>query len=612
MLTKATLAGLLTSALADPGPFLSRVFYITTKGLPGQQPVMLLDPNRAQQRILDAVARRRAEGRPPRIICLKARQPGISTMCEALITLTAMACPYTTSMILTDLDESSEKLFDKCKFALDRMPEELKPVEFRRKANMMSFSHYDCQDGDLPIESQIHVSTASGREVWRGMTLRAIHLSEFAKFPYPGATLDGVMQSVPKTTDSLVVIESTARGEGNLFHEEWKRAERGESEFLPVFIPWFDLPDCYMTPAADFRPTAKEEDLARKHRLSIEQLAWYRFTLETECRGDPDTFNQEYPDTPDVAFLTSGNPAFPMKPLREMAERAREVQGRRGEILEINEQPVFADSDDGRLVIYHPPVAGHDYTIGGDAAAGVEGGDYLSAQVLDRMTLDQVATWHGYIPPMEFGKVMVLLGYYYNTAILAPELTGGHGATVVEQTKHSFYPRLYVFRRVDKIKDTVTTYIGWETSPRTRGLLFDTMHWFISYAQIMLWDLGTIQEFREMRYVDPNRAEGLHHDDRAMAMMIALRAHYEMPMLDTGLPPKLVLPTEKTVEPVETVPPLPDQAIGRVAWLDTDQAVRQMGGERRKMLDEYGNMPDGGGEDGWDPGGDSWVPEMPW
>jgi hypothetical protein len=615
VLTREQVQELLQKALVDPAPFLSKIFHITTKGLAGQPPVMPLVPNAAQQKVLDAIAMRRAEGRPPRLIVLKARQPGISTLCEALVTLTAMASPYTTSMILTDLDESSEKLFDKCKFALDRMPDDIRPIEKRRKQDLLSLDYILCTDGELSIDSQIHVATASGREVWRGMTLRAVHCSEFAKFPYPASTLDGLIQSVPKTMDSLVIIESTARGEGNVFHDEWKRAVAGESDYVAVFIPWYELPDCFLPVPAQFKLKPHEKSLRELYSLSLEQVSWFRYVFETECRGNWDTFHQEYPATAEEAFLTSGNPAFPMKPLAQMADRARKVtaihRAQTGDIVEVGDQRRFVRNPDGPLTIYRMPVPGHDYTLGADAAAGVEDGDYLCAQVLDRQTVEVVATWHGRMSPMEFGRKIILLGGFYHWAILAPEITGGHGSIVIDQVKRSFYPRIYVYQRMDKIKNTVTNFIGWETNMRTRGLLFDTMHWFIGNAEIMIWDIPTIQEFREMRYVTDQRAEGLHHDDRAMAAMIALRCHFEMPMIDTGLPPQLVLPAEE--KPTSLLPDMPPDAISQRAWKDTDVVLRGMrAGHGKTMMDEYGPMPDEAEEEAWNPTERNWIPEVPW
>jgi hypothetical protein len=419
------------------------------------------------------------------------------------------------------------------------------------------------------------------------------------------------MQAVPKTPDSLVIMESTANGEGNSFHNEWVRAEAGESAFVPIFIPWWELPDAWMPLPKDFELDEEEQALKRAFGLENEQLQWRRFVLYTELQGDEDLFQQEYPATAEEAFLTSGRPAFPVKPLQEMYERARNAWQKRGDVIFAEESgPTFIESRQGALAIYVMPKEGHDYCIGGDPSAGVEGGDPAAMAVFDRSTDEIVAVWHGYISPIEFGQKMMALGKFYHDAWLAPEITGGHGFVVIDEIKRNFYGRVYVYQRVDKIRNQLTNFLGWETTFRTRGLLLDSMHWALGQHAIMIWDLPTITELKQMRYVDPRKAEGMVHDDLAMAAMIAYRAHLEMPMIDTGMPPRIRVPVEKKAP--DELPPMPKSGISRVAWTETDKVLRTMRHSRRKPVDEWGQMPDPEEDSTWDPGGGTWMPEIPW
>lgn len=610
MLSCNELLKLMAATRKDPRTWLERAFYITTKGNPGQAPVMTLRLNDPQADINAAILERRKAGRPPRLIVLKARQPGVSTFCCGIVTATAWSIPHSTSMILTHLDESSEKMLAKCAFGVDNLPVEIKPVEKRRKTDLIKFDYIQCSDGRVKLNSEIQVATASGKELWRGMTIRVAHCSEFARFPYPARTLGGLIQAVPKIPESLVVIESTAQGEGDVFHSEWLRAESGESDFVPIFIPWWRLPDATMVVPPNFRLTPEERALKKKYNLTDPQLSWYRYVLRTECQGDKDLFDQEFPGSPQMAFLTSGRPSFPTKPLAEMYERARKIEPMRGELVEFADGIRFSKSRDGCLAIYVGPKRDHEYCIGGDCSAGVEGGDFSCSAVYDRQTSEIVAVWHGKITPIEFGQRMMALGRYYNTAWLAPEVSGGHGFVVIAEIKQNFYPRIYVYTRQDKIRNTITNFLGWETTYRTRGLLLDSMHWAISNHEIMVWDIGTIKELREMRYVDARRAEGLHYDDRAFATMIAYRCHLEMPMEATGMPPRLRIPPDPKID--DDLPPLPEEPLAREIWQETDQILRTMVTSRQRMLDEYGQIPDPKDEATWDPGGRDWLPEVPY
>ena len=47
------------------------------------------------------------------------------------------------------------------------------------------------------------------------------------------------MQAVPNANDTEVILESTANGVGNYYHQQWKAAEKGLSEFVAIFVPWY-------------------------------------------------------------------------------------------------------------------------------------------------------------------------------------------------------------------------------------------------------------------------------------------------------------------------------------------------------------------------------------
>jgi hypothetical protein len=67
---------------------------------------------------------------------------------------------------------------------------------------------------------------------------RWLHATEVASTRTPGdlrrhqATLD------PGLPGTLICMESTAKGQGNYFHQQWDKAEQGESDYVPFFVPW--------------------------------------------------------------------------------------------------------------------------------------------------------------------------------------------------------------------------------------------------------------------------------------------------------------------------------------------------------------------------------------
>jgi len=66
----------------------------------------------------------------------------------------------------------------------------------------------------------------------------------------------GLNQSVPYKHGTIIVLESTANGVGNWFHEEWLRAKHKESNFVPLFFPWFDQAEYCID-----NTTLREQDL---------------------------------------------------------------------------------------------------------------------------------------------------------------------------------------------------------------------------------------------------------------------------------------------------------------------------------------------------------------
>ena len=72
--------------------------------------------------------------------------------------------------------------------------------------------------------------------VGRGSTIHNLHISEFAFWSgNKWETFNGIMQAVPNTPDSMVIVESTANGFDE-FQELWQKSINGENDFKPVFI----------------------------------------------------------------------------------------------------------------------------------------------------------------------------------------------------------------------------------------------------------------------------------------------------------------------------------------------------------------------------------------
>lgn len=609
MWAHADLTRFLTAAAADPAPLMGWGFAIALEG--GGLGRLVL--NRAQRRVHEAIQKQQQEGRPGRVVVLKARKPGVSSYGVGRLVATALTRPYTKSCLVTHLRESTEQMLGMATTILDRLPEGLRPTRPTPRKTHIPLSRIDGSDEVFPLETAILGGYAGGEEVWRGLTLQTVHISELAKFGAKGDdVLLGIMNAVPENVPStLIMLESTANGVGNTFHREWLRAETGESGFAPVFIGWWEMEKNRMpVPRVGFNLSLDEKHLKAKYALTDQQIMWRRWVIQNKCQGEVDRFDQEHPASPDLAFLVTGQPAFPTQKLRRMMEHVRGAIGGKVQGAHL-ERGMFVDGKfksmgEGLLAVYKRPDPTHDYVVAGDVASGIEGGDYLCAQVFDRDTREFVATWHGHISPILFAHIMEQLGYWYTgpggPAIMAPEVNNEHGFSVLDELRKRGYPRWHVWKRVDRISNQYSNFLGWETNTRTRGLLFDSMHWALTADDVVIWDLPTIEEMLECSYGDRGRAEGSDHDDYVMAALIAYRVHLEMPLLATGLPPRVIIPGEERVEDV--VPPPMGGAPGSAEiWNDVDAEIQRLNAEQTGTWEQWA------GSDG---GGLSKVPDMPY
>ena len=281
--------------------------------------------NPPQQRLSEAVRKQWRAKKPVRIIILKARQMGFSTLTEALIFWRTATAPYTESMVVAHKEDATANLFRMLKLYLDALPDMLKPMTRASNAQEIDFNrparYRTDQEG---LHSRIRCATAGGEGVGRSYTLQCLHLSEFAFWPGDKLkTFVGLAQAVPDLPGTMIIIESTANGY-ETFKTMWDQAveakRSGQEGVEPVFFPWYEMPEYRRDPPPGFVRTAEETELAEEFGLDDAQIAWRRWCIQTLCGGDMAMFRQEYPATPDEAFISTGSCFFPQEELVKRRE----------------------------------------------------------------------------------------------------------------------------------------------------------------------------------------------------------------------------------------------------------------------------------------------------
>lgn len=264
--------------------------------------------NRSQQFLHDRLEAQRKETGKVRAIVLKGRQTGCSTYVGGRFYWRATHRPGLRAFILAHLDAASDNLFDIAKRYHDQCPDAFRPQTGASNAKELSFS---------ALDGTFKVATAGSKSTGRSETLQLFHGSEVAYWPNAEEHFAGIMQALAKCDGTECILESTANGIGNVFHTLWKAAERGESEFLPVFVPWFWSEDYATDPPNNWRAPAKFCDYAELYDLTAAQLYWAwseNRTLAQATDGTVDEpchrFRQEFPANADEAFSSSGEENF--------------------------------------------------------------------------------------------------------------------------------------------------------------------------------------------------------------------------------------------------------------------------------------------------------------
>ena len=205
------------------------------------------------------------------IIALKSRQVGFTTCCAVASLWWALFHADQYILFISRREDDAKDILRKADYAYRWLPEWMRaraPARQDNTAQRMTFAN------DSLIRSE-----QSQTDPARGQTATLIIADEFASLEKP----EEAWASMEPVADigGRIMILSTAKGSGNLFHVMWQQATTGRSSFKPMFIPWSAV------------PSRDAEWFAQK----VDQLVpWIRA--------------QEYPMDPDEAFVMSGAMVF--------------------------------------------------------------------------------------------------------------------------------------------------------------------------------------------------------------------------------------------------------------------------------------------------------------
>ena len=257
--------------------------------------------NRAQRYVHEKLEEQLAKVGYIRALVLKGRQQGVSTYVGARYYHKTSMNAGLGAFIVAHEDKATANLFKMVKRYHDHNP--IAPSVKASNAQELIFGRLD---------SGYKLATAGSKDVGRSNTARLLHGSEFGFWDNAQTHLAGLGNTIPSGAEGAgteIILESTGNGLGNAFHEMWQAAERGEGEYIAIFVPWFWQEEYRSPLKPGFEESMSEDD--RKYQasygggLDLEQMQWRANKIAEYGKGFEWLFDQEYPATAALAFQTS-------------------------------------------------------------------------------------------------------------------------------------------------------------------------------------------------------------------------------------------------------------------------------------------------------------------
>lgn len=424
--------------------------------------------NYPQLKMLAELEGMRLSGKPIRIILLKARQWGGSTLVQiymAWIQICHKTAWYSTIIAQTKntaariMEMYSKLIANYPAWALDLEDDnELRLAQYGKAAN--DFIIKD-KKGRTVRDSVIQIGSVVEPDNIRGGDSAMAHYSEVGVWKdTPGRRPEDLIKSVSggilNIPYTLEVMESTAKGTGNYFHREWSRAKEGMSDKTPVFIPWYNILN-------DTTPVKNHEEFAKwllyckkigenipvgyldsgryywwlwEQGATFEGINWYR--EKRKAYDNHADMASEAPSDDIEAFQHSGSLVFDPYDINELRKDCidpafvgdiyADVVSGRDCLKNIR---IKEDLAGGKLKIWSMPEKDLDiarrYLVVVDIGGRRTKADYSVITVFDRFLMimggkpEVVAQWRGHIDHDLLAWKATQISAFYNNALLVIE-----------------------------------------------------------------------------------------------------------------------------------------------------------------------------------------------
>jgi hypothetical protein len=488
-------------------------------------------------------------------VVLKGRQLGISTVSLALDLYWLFKNPGLQGLLVTDTDENREIFRSYLTQYIDSLPTTAKPKGGGHNRTQLTLAN----------SSRLVYLVAGTRKqgnLGRGKAGNFMHATECSSWGDEEGYASLMNTLAQQNPNRLYIFESTARGY-NMFYETWETAKKSKTQ-RAIFIGWWRN-EIYRKErgSTDFKtywdgtPTSDErvwiKDVFERYRYNVqpEQIAWWRWYVEEQMKGDEMMALQEMPPTEEYAFQLSGSKFFSGERVNIAYQEAMKLlepgfyRYKFGLHYEDTEF-VETNEDNAEVQIWQLPVEKGVYIIGADPAYGSsEWADEFAICVL-RVYADRVEQVAEVGTPdwneAQYAWAIAHLAGSYKGAMLCLEMQGPGGAVFNELqnlkraagSMQKGDPRLGLYDVVGGMRDYLwkkqdalfgSFAYQWQTNAKEKIRMMSTLRSYFEREMIDIRSLQTIAQLRNIhRNGDQIGGEGRAKDDRVIALAIAVVA----------------------------------------------------------------------------------------
>ncbi len=397
-----------------------------------------------------------------RIVILKARQMGISTVTAGYVTWKIIFESNQNVVIVATDRETAKELMDKVKKILNELPEWM-----RDTLNLTKLITNNDREIKLKNESKV-IAAAKGEDAVRSKAINLLVIDEAAFISNSDKVWTAAQPTLSTGGDCIVL--STPNGVGGWFYDTYEGAlldsEHPEgNDFIPYELLW------------DKHPKRDEE--------------WFRKTMKS-LNNDKKKFAQEY----GCSFEASGDTVASGEAIKKYKE-------------EFITPPKYKRGYENNFWVWKDYDIRREYIMVADIARG-DGDDFSTFWLIDLKNYEQVGGFKGQLETSLFSDTLMSVGYEYGECPIVVE-NNGVGHAVVQDLRRENYPNIWYSekgtnRKVEPWKAEVRkgnrkeivsgVVAGVSANAKTKPLWVDKFQQYVNNFKINIKDRRAIEEMQ--------------------------------------------------------------------------------------------------------------------